>query len=232
MSGWIEFVAAFAVFFASHAIPPRTGVRSYLTARLGAGMYLAIYIALSLVLLYWLIVAAGRAPYVELWAPAPWTRLMPNLLMPVACLLFAFGAAAANPLSFGGRRTERFDPERPGMAALTRHPILAGFALWAVGHLVANGDLAHVILFGLFLLMAIGGMFALDKRKKRVFGEDEWVRLAANTSLASVGPGSLGRFARSLGPGDLIRLVAAIALYVVLLGLHPSVIGVSPLPSP
>ena len=66
--------------------------------------------------LAWLIAAAGWTPYVEVWAFAPWQMWVPNLVMPFACLLVAFGVGAANPLSFGGRAAARFDPERRGLA--------------------------------------------------------------------------------------------------------------------
>ena len=110
---WLEFAGAFALFMASHALPARPGLRRRLVAGLGERRYLALYGAVSLVLLGWLIVAAGRAPFVPLWGFAAWQTWAPNLAMPAVCLLAAFGLAAANPLSFGGRS---------GPHGATRHP--------------------------------------------------------------------------------------------------------------
>ena len=102
--------------------------------------------------------------------------------MPLACLLAAFGLGVPNPLSFGGS-AGRFDPARPGIAGLVRHPLLWVFALWAASHAVPNGDLAHLLLFGTFTAMALLGMVAIDRRKRRQMGEAEWARLAARTAF-------------------------------------------------
>lgn len=71
---WAEFVLAFGVFFASHSIPVRPPVRPWLVSRLGAGGFHLVYSLLSLAVLGWLITAAGRAPYVELWTWALGSR--------------------------------------------------------------------------------------------------------------------------------------------------------------
>ena len=126
---WAEFSIALAAFLGSHVIPAR--FRAPLIARFGKRAYVIGYSILSLALLYWLIVASGRAPYIELWPQEPWMRWLVNLAMPLAVL----AAAVA------------------GMAGL-----MAGFALWAGAHLVANGDLAHGILFGLMLIYALFGL--------------------------------------------------------------------------
>ncbi|MGI3213458.1 NnrU family protein, partial [Roseovarius tibetensis] len=60
--GWVEFAAAYTVFFLSHAIPVRPPVRPWLQARLGRAGFTAAYSALSLAVLAWLIAAAARAP--------------------------------------------------------------------------------------------------------------------------------------------------------------------------
>lgn len=119
---WIEFALALGAFLAAHVIP--VWWRGPLVAGIGRRAYVIGYSLLSLGLLYWLILAAGRAPDVALWPQAGWMRGLVNIAMPLAIL------AAATC----------------GMAGL-----MAGFALWAGAHLVANGDLAHVILFGLML---------------------------------------------------------------------------------
>jgi uncharacterized membrane protein len=183
LDGWIEMAIAFVLFLASHGLPGRPAVRRRLVTALGEAGYLAVYSIVSLLALGWLIVAAGRAPYVETWAFAPWQLWAPNLAMPLVCLLVAFGIAAPNPLSFGGRGVQRFDPDRPGIAGITRHPLLWALVLWSASHLLPNGDLAHLLLFGSFAVFAVLGMFAIDRRLKRSLGETEWARLARRTSL-------------------------------------------------
>jgi uncharacterized membrane protein len=200
---------------------------------LGEGLYLALYSLVSLLALGWLIVAAGRAPYVELWAFAPWQLWVPNLAMPLVCLLVAFGIASPNPLSFGGRAHQRFDPEKPGIAGITRHPLLWALLLWSASHLLPNGDLAHVLLFGGFSAFAVLGMLMMDKRFKQAFGNAEWARLARRTSLVPFAGLADGRW-RPVGvelDGEFtVRLFAAAALYLTFLSMHGLALGVSPLP--
>ena len=230
MAGWIEFIAAFAVFMASHAIPARPNVRGLLVAAIGEGPYLALYTLVSLVLLGWLVTAAGRASFVPLWGNASWQAWVPLIAMLPACLLVAFGLGAANPLSLGARRRAIFDPVRPGIAGVTRHPLLWALAIWAGSHIVPNGDLAHVILFGAFAGFALVGAMALDRRSRHRLGDLEWQRLARRTSFLPFAALASGRWRPSGFRPDFRRIAAATLLYAVLLGLHPSMIGVSPLP--
>lgn len=211
VSGWGEFALAFALFLASHAIPARPALRARLVARLGTATYVALYSAVSLALLYWLIVAAARAPYIELWAPARWQYAVPHVAMSVALIIAALALGRPNPLSFGGADDAAFDPARPGIVGLSRHPILVALALWAGGHLVPNGDLAHALLFGAFLAMALGGGALIDRRKRRLLGEATWRRFAA--ARPSV--------AEFLTPATAARIAAGLAAYYALVKLHP-----------
>lgn len=227
---WSEFALAFMVFLASHLFPARPRLRAALCSLIGERTYLVVYSLVSLVVLGWLIVAAGRAPFVEVWAFAPWQMWVPNIAMPVACLLIAFGVGASNPLSFGGSRAPAFDPGRPGIAGVTRHPLLLAIVLWAASHAAPNGDLAHVLLFGMFALAGVTGMLAIDARLRARMGPEQWQRLAARTSLL---PGSAlitGCWRPDPRRLNWWRLAAGILLYVGLLHLHQPVIGVSSRP--
>lgn len=228
-AGWGGFAAAFAVFLASHAVPARPAVRRRLVSALGEPAYLLLYGIVSVAILAWLVAAAWRAPYVALWPYAAWRAWLANIAMPFACILVAFGVGAANPLSFGGRAAG-FDPAHPGVAGAARHPLLAALALWGAVHAAANGDLAHVLLFGGFAAFAIMGMRAVDGRRRRALGAAEWARLAANTSNWPLLALLTGRWRPRPGRGDAARLAGGLLLWLALLALHPLVIGVSPLP--
>lgn len=132
MSGWIAYGVAWACFLGAHVIPALPGPRGWLVRRLGRRGYLAGFSLLSVGLLYWLILAAGRAPFVPLWEPPGWSRWLVNIAMPVAVL--------------------------PGALAVGMAGLVTAFALWAGAHLPANGDLAHVLLFGGMLVFALSGM--------------------------------------------------------------------------
>lgn len=218
--GWIEFAAALALFLASHAIPVRPPVRPWLVARLGLRGYIVGYSLLSVLILIWLVGAAARAPYVGVlpyWEPLRWA---PLAVMPLACLLAVGGMMRQNPLSFGGLGRRVFDPDRPGILAASRHPLLAAMLLWGSAHLLANGDLAHVVLFGLFAGFAWMGMALIDRRKQRQLGQAEWNRLARNTRLLN-----LKRLRVTLP-----ELALATLVFVALLHLHAPVIGYDPIP--
>jgi uncharacterized membrane protein len=228
-SGWAEFAAALFAFLASHSIPARPAVRRALKDKLGR-LYVVIYSIISLAILAWLIAAADRAPRVRLWSFEPWQLWVPNIVMPLACLLAAFGIAAPDAFSITGYKGKGLDPKRPGIAGITRHPLLWAVTLWAAAHIVPNGDLAHVILFGLFALFGLAGMAMFEARKRREWGPELWAERTARTSFIPFAAVLAGRFrGEGLRP-NRVRLLAALALYLTLLLLHPLVIGVSPLP--
>ena len=225
LSGWGELALALAAFIGSHVIPSRQPVRARLTAIAGERAYLVAYSVLSLLPLGWLIQASANAPYVELWPYADWQRLVPQLAMPPALALAVFGLTSPNPLSIGRRRGTRFDPEHPGIAGIVRHPVLWATLLWSVSHLVPNGDLAHAILFGVFTALSIAGMLLLDRRSRRRLGEAEWRSLSRNTSNLPFAPLRRGRVPRP-DLSVVVKLAAALALYLLLLFTHPYFAGV------
>src|SRR3974390_1322817 len=118
LPGWHELIFAFATFFLSHILPARPTVREWLIRLAGKNCYLWAYAALSILLFGWLIVAADPAPSIALWQFSPWQTWMPNVAMPFACLLLAFGIATPNPLSIASHNDETFDPESPGIAGV------------------------------------------------------------------------------------------------------------------
>ena len=228
--GWGDYLLAFAVFLLAHVLPARPAIRGRLVALLGERAYLWAYSALSLGLLYWLILAAGRAPVLVLWGFAPWQAWVPNLVMPVVLLLAVGGIGVANPFSFGGNSKAVFDPLLPGITAVSRHPLLLAIALWALAHLVPNGTLAHVLLFGLFAAFAVFGMVMLDRRRRRQWGEARFAAFARNTSFWPGEAWLRGRTRPFLDSMPPQRLAIAAAIYLGLLLLHPRLFGVSPLP--
>jgi len=227
--GWIEFTAAFAAFFLTHAIPVRPPVKPWLVARLGARGFSLTYSLLSLGVLVWLLSAAGRAPFLPLWDWAPWQVTLAMALMLPACLILALTLGRPNPFSFGGPRAG-FDPTRPGLVRMLRHPLLIVLALWATAHTLANGDLAHVLVFGSFALFALFGQRLLDRRRQREMGA-EWHRLWRETRTTPPRPFRAQFFDPAMRRRTLVlRLMAGIVLYIALLELHPHVIGVAILP--
>ena len=221
---WIELALALTLFFASHRIPAALGVKARLVGLLGARGYGLAFSVVSLALLGWLIVAAGRAPFVPLWDQAQWHRWAVNLTMPLVIALGVYGVGAPNPFAFEGR-TQGFDPARPGIAGLTRQPLLWALALWSAVHLLANGDLAHVLIFAPFLVLALAGMPMVEARRR---GPD-WAQLTARTALIPGLALVTGRWRPQALP-SLPRAALALGLWAAIWHLHAPVIGVWPGP--
>lgn len=97
-----------------------------------------------------------------------------------------------------------------------RHPVLIAMALWTGLHLLPNGDLAHVLLFGTLGAFAMAERSLIDKRRRREMRAEAWAALWRAPRAAPL---------RSWG-GIAIRLLAAVAIYGALAVLHPVAIGV------
>jgi uncharacterized membrane protein len=221
-----EFSLALSVFLAAHLIPASPGLRSRLIATMGRTTYLSAYSVLSLGLLAWLILAAQRAETVLLWHPAPWQWHVPFLAMPVAAFLLIAGLAWPNPLSISLRSGEEPGP----IVAITRHPVLWGFLIWAASHVPPNGSLVAVLLFGGMAAFSILGFFLLDLKARRRMGADRWRARSAGTSSVPFSALLQGRASwRSLRP---LMLPASVAVFVyawfILQG-HALLIGPDPL---
>lgn len=225
MWGWSGFALAWVAFLGSHVIPMLPPVRSRLIAMLGRTGYFAAFGMLSALLLWWLIIAAGKAPLVVLFPQLPWQRWLVNIAMPLAILLTSYGLAMPNPFGVG-RRAEAFDPDRPGIVGVTRQPLMWAFILWAGAHLIANPDLAHVIFFGVMLVFAIHG---ITKAEAGARADGRLARLGAHTGLWPLVALIAGRW-RPQGPPPLAPLLWAVLAWAVIFGLHPFVIGASPIP--
>lgn len=226
--GWLEFILAGVAFMTSHLIPANPRIKGAFVATLGPRGWVWGFSLISVGLLFWVIFAAGRAPFVELWPQAGWMRWAVNIAMPLAIALGTFGVAAPNPFAFEGRATG-FDPDRPGIAGVVRQPLLWALVLWSGAHLLANGDLAHAVLFGTFLIFSVMGMRAMEARHRRMWGDAEFERRAARTSAWPLQALITGRW-RPKAPPSLVRAGIAALIWAALWHLHAPVIGVTPAP--
>lgn len=216
--GWFEYILSAAAFLATHSIPLRPALRQPIEARIGKRVFLALYSALSIAALAWLIVAAGRAPYVEIWAWAPWQLWVPQIGMALVCWIAALAIGRPNPFSFGGARNAEFDPATPGIVGWMRHPLLVAMAIWAGAHVVPNGDFAHVLMFGAFALFALLGVVMIDRRHKRIMGA-AWTALRAETKCCP---------RPQITRNGLMRTAVAALTYGLLVWAHPLLFGVYP----
>jgi uncharacterized membrane protein len=223
-----ELVVAAVVLLASHFGISSTPLRAWLVGRIGERPYLALYSLIALGAVIWLIVAYRRAPYVELWPMTGWSAWVPLLVMPFALLLLVCGVSTLNPTAVGAPDT--LDQAEPvcGILRITRHPFMWGVALWALAHLVPNGDAAALVLFGTFALLALLGTLLIDHKFRARRGA-QWQRFAAASSNLPFAAIVAGR--QHVAPAEIgwLRVGAALVFYVVLLAVHPWLFGLSAL---
>ncbi|MCP8884484.1 NnrU family protein [Devosia sp. XJ19-1] len=221
-----QFLAAMGLFLALHSVPAIPAIRQRLIDRLGRRVYLALYSLASIISLGWVFQAALALDYVELWPPAPWQAWIALILAPLALVLLVAGLISPNPMSISFRRGDA----KPGaIVAVTRHPVLWGFILWSGSHVIANGDLRSLMLFGSLGLFAALGMAMTERRSRRRLGV-AWSNLAATTSVLPLAAILSGR-AR---PGfDALMLTALLATALItawlLWGGHAALFSADPL---
>ncbi len=149
-----------------------------LRAKLGEAPGKMLVTVLSLAAIALMVVGYRRAEIVPVYTPLPGMGHLNNLLMLIA--LFLFGVSHSK-----GR-----------VKAMIRHPMLTSVILWAIAHLLVNGDQASVVLFGWLGLWAVVSMLLIN-------AQEVWVRPA---------PGGV----RS----DVIAVVIALVLYGIIAGIH------------
>lgn len=231
MTGSIAHVAAAGLFLLiTHFGISSTPLRGALTSWLGEKPYLGLYSLISALAFWWLGAAYNNAPYVPLWSVAGWQAWVPLLVVPLSLLLLVAGFSTPNPTAVGQEALlagDR-DPVR-GILRVTRNPFLWGVGLWALAHIVPNGDLAALILFGTLAVLALAGSALIDAKLARRLGP-AWDRYAAHTSnipFAAILAGRQTFVWREIG---WWRVILALVLYAAFLHLHRWVFGVSPLP--
>lgn len=218
----LNLVAASAYFLLIHFGVSGTRLRDALVARFGAGPYRGAFALASLLGLAWMIYAYRHAPAVPLWGLFLGFRPAAYVLVFIAFLFVVIGIATPSPTRVGMESTLAQGPNiARGMIRITRHPFLWGVALWALVHLIVNGDLASLILFGSVLALALGGTISIDAKRRRTFGE-QWTQFANVTSVIPFAAITSGR--NRLGPAlvevGIWRPLAAIAVYGVAFYLH------------
>lgn len=175
-------VLGLALFLGGHLFTRARGVRAGVIASLGEGPYKIAYSLVSALGLVLIVVGWRSAPYVELWSPPAWTRHLTVTLMWPAFILLVSAYLPGH------------------IRAKARHPMLAAVKLWAAAHLVANGDLASVVLFGSLLAWAVVTRILL-KRQERVEGRPARPASWQNDVIAIViGTAAYGLFGAFLHP--------------------------------
>ena len=181
-------IAGLVLFLGVHTLTTLREQRAALIGGLGEGRYKGLYslaAAAGLVLIVWGFGRYRDGGYIPVWDPPFGLRHLTLLLM-----WFSFVALAATYAPAGK------------IKGLLRHPMLAGIKAWALAHLLVNGDLGSIVLFGAFLAWAVYDRIAVKRR------------------------GDKGAPPSGFTTGDVISLLAGSALYAGMFWLHPWLIGV------
>lgn len=228
MSGITSITLATSLFIVSHLLLSSPKIRETLVKRLGEFQFRAVYSTLALALIAWVALAYGAAPVIDLWHPPTALRHLSLSLMPVACLLLVAGVSTPNPSAIGGdaRRTAVRGPV--GINKVTRHPVMWSIGLWGLLHLLANGDVASLILFAGMSMLALGGAAVQDQKKRRLLGP-AWDGYAQQTSYVPCLALIQGRTHMTWHDIGTARIAGGFALYLVLLLSHRWLFGVNPL---
>jgi uncharacterized membrane protein len=181
----LSLVAGLALFLGVHVFSSLRSARGRLIAKLGEGPYKGVYALASLAGFGLIVAGMGTAPSIDLWDPPTWGRYAAIWFMPFALILLAAAFIPGN------------------MKRFTAHPMLWSITLWALVHLLANGDLAGLLLFGGFGLYALYAMWSQNRRGVRP--------VKTRRAIA----------------GDIGAVVAGAIAYALLLKFHENLFGVA-----
>jgi uncharacterized membrane protein len=189
--GLAIMIIGLAVFLGSHTLVTLRPQRTALMARIGEGPYKGLFALVSLVGI--LLIGYGFAlyranGYIDIWMPPRWTRHVTELLVWPA--IIAILAA--------------YIPSQ--IKRVLKHPMLVGVKLWAVAHLLSNGDLGSIILFGSILAWAVYDRISLKRRTD------------APAPAVATGGGYRNDF--------IVVVVGTLVYFVLGFWFHPWVIGV------
>lgn len=134
------------LFIAVHLFPTQVQTRQALIDKLGRVPYLALFSTISLIGFVLIINGFGMASKEQLWQPLTFARPLVHAIMPLVFILLI--SAYLNTY----------------IRAKLKHPMLIATCLWALVHLLANGDIASSVLFGGFFLYAVTDIFLAKSR--------------------------------------------------------------------
>ena len=147
--GLAILVLGLIAFLGSHVLTTCRGQRQILIDRIGEGPYKGLYSLVAIAgvaLIVWGFGTYRATGWIDVWSPPAWTHHVTVALVwpAIICLVAAYV---------------------PGRIKTSlKHPMLAGTKLWAAAHLVSNGDIGSIVLFGSVLAWAVYARVMLKRR--------------------------------------------------------------------
>lgn len=211
-------------FIAIHVFISSTPLRAKLVEQLGLIAYLAGFSVISAIAIGGMIWGYMAAEQIELWQLPGALWIAAVIAIPLGLWLVALGVGTPNPTTVGQEAVIQSEMPARGIVRVTRHPFMVGFAVWALGHMLVNGDVASQIFFGMFFAQAATGPWLIDRKKAVAFAE-RWPAFAAVTStipFAAILAGRNQFRADEIGWLRLLISLLAVGLFVYF---HGSLFG-------
>ena len=156
--------------------------------------------------------ACGREPV--LWDAGQAGWIAGTVLMLIGSILFV-GSFVKNPALPGARMARGLRPT--GVFAITRHPMMWGFALWAIVHLMVIAMPKALVFDGAIILLALAGAAGQDRKKAELMGE-RWHEWTAQTAFIP--------FTRGIANPGAVALVGGTLLFLIATWAHPVPAGI------
>lgn len=183
-------ILGLALWWATHLFPIYMAeARAGMISRLGEKPYKGAFALVSLGAVVLMVIGYRQADFIEVWSPPRWTMHLNNLLMLLAVFLMGAKDAKSSAKHF------------------IRHPMLAAVKVWALAHLLVNGDRASIILFGGLLAWAVVAMIGSNRR------DAAWVRPAKGDRAGLIRHG-----------------IITVVVFAVIVGIHGPLLGVYTFP--
>jgi uncharacterized membrane protein len=219
MDDYILLLVAAVLFMLTHLGISRTSIRSLLVDVLSENGYLAFYSIVAFATLGAMIYQYGQVSHMEyVWPPSKAASIVTTLVMPLALIFIVLGMSARNPTSV--KMESAVDDEPVGILRITRHPVQWGILLWALSHLVANGDIASIIFQSAFALVSILGTISIDRKRRLSLDPGKWDNFVAVTSNVPFAAILAGRNQFKLAELGWVKIIVSLVLYVVLVYFH------------
>ncbi len=228
MDAFTQLCVAALIFVGGHLLLSSKTVRGSIAAKLGERAFRIVYSVVALASIVWMSSAYNDAvPGREVYWLGPGGQYAALVLVFIALTFVVGGLSTKNPTMAGAEGALERDDIVKGILRISRNPFLWGVGLWGIGHLLANGDTASLVMFGGLTVLAVVGSMTIDAKYRRR-EPDAFTRFAAVTSnvpFAAIvgGRQSFGRAALEFG---WWRLAIVIAVYAAIIHLHTWAFGV------
>lgn len=216
-------IAGCLAFALTHLGVSGTPLRGPLLRLLGDMGYVACYSLIAIGAFAVMLYGYGQASHEDfVWQPsAPASWVAKGMLL-VAVPLLVMGLLVKNPTQVMMGSTVGDD--LAGLLKITRHPIQWSIMIFAIAHLLANGDVASLWLFGTLLFVSFFGALSMDARRRKET-DPKWKKFMAGTSFLPFHALLAGKARLAWSELNWLACLLGLAVYALLYWLHGPISG-------